>query len=175
MSYMARVMYSYDDRYMISATFRSDASSRLAPSNQWHSYPAVSAGWNINKESFLSDVSWIDSLKLRGGYGQTSNQSVQPYATLGYLSTRPYNFGSTNATGYYVSTLPNPNLGWEYSITTNYGLDFSILKNRLSGTVEYYTTDTKDLLLSVNLPVTSGVMTMLEMLDQLKTKVGKHH
>ena len=157
MSYMARVMYSYDDRYMISATFRSDASSRLAPSNQWHSYPAVSAGWNINKESFLRDVNWIDSLKLRGGYGQTSNQSVQPYATLGYLSTRPYNFGSTNATGYYVSTLPNPNLGWEYSITTNYGLDFSILKNRLSGTVEYYTTDTKDLLLSVNLPVTSGV------------------
>ena len=157
MSYMARVMYSYDDRYMISATFRSDASSRLAPSNQWHSYPAVSAGWNINKESFLRDVNWIDSLKLRGGYGQTSNQSVQPYATLGYLSTRPYNFGANNATGYYVSTLPNPNLGWEYSITTNYGLDFSILKNRLSGTVEYYTTDTKDLLLSVNLPVTSGV------------------
>ncbi|MEP7095151.1 MAG: TonB-dependent receptor [Flavobacterium sp.] len=157
MSYMARVMYSYDDRYMMSATFRSDASSRLAPSNQWHSYPAISAGWNINKESFLSDVSWIDSLKLRGGYGQTSNQSVQPYATLGYLSTRPYNFGSTNATGYYVSTLPNPDLGWEYSITTNYGLDFSVLKNRLSGTLEYYTTDTKDLLLSVNLPVTSGV------------------
>lgn len=157
MSYMARVMYSYDDRYMISATFRSDASSRLAPSNRWHSYPAISAGWNINKESFLRDISWIDSLKLRGGYGQTSNQSVEPYATLGYLSTRPYNFGSTNATGYYVSRLPNANLGWEYSITTNYGLDFSILKNRLSGTIEYYTTDTKDLLLEVALPVTSGV------------------
>ncbi|MES2240664.1 MAG: TonB-dependent receptor [Bacteroidota bacterium] len=156
-SYMARVMYSYDDRYMISATFRSDASSRLAPSNQRHSYPAISAGWNINKEAFMKDISWIDALKLRGGYGQTSNQSVAPYATLGYLSTRPYNFGNTNATGYYVSTLPNPNLGWEYSITTNYGLDFSLLNHRLSGTAEYYTTDTKDLLLSVNLPVTSGV------------------
>ena len=156
-SYMARAMYSYADRYMISATFRSDASSRLAPSNQWHSYPAISAGWNINKESFMSNVSWLDALKLRAGYGQTSNQSVAPYATLGTLSTRPYNFGDTNAIGYYVSTLPNPNLGWEYSITTNYGLDFSMLRNRLSGTVEYYTTDTKDLLLSVNLPVTSGV------------------
>ncbi|MNQ32981.1 TonB-dependent Receptor Plug Domain protein [compost metagenome] len=156
-SYMARAMYSYADRYMISATVRSDASSRLAPSNQWHTYPAFSAGWNISKESFMKNVKWVNSLKLRGGYGQTSNQSVAPYATLGYLSTRPYNFGANNATGYYVSTLPNPNLGWEYSITTNVGLDFSLFNNRLSGTAEYYTTDTKDLLLSVNLPVTSGV------------------
>lgn len=156
-SYMARAMYSYADRYMISATVRSDASSRLAPSNQWHTYPAFSAGWNIGKESFMKNVKWVNSLKLRGGYGQTSNQSVAPYATLGYLSTRPYNFGANNATGYYVSTLPNPNLGWEYSITTNVGLDFSLFNNRLSGTAEYYTTDTKDLLLSVNLPVTSGV------------------
>ncbi|MDQ6530939.1 TonB-dependent receptor [Flavobacterium sp. LHD-85] len=156
-SYMGRVMYSYADRYMISATVRSDASSRLAPSNQWHTYPAFSAGWNISKESFMKNVKWVNSLKLRGGYGQTSNQSVAPYATLGYLSTRPYNFGASNATGYYVSTLPNPNLGWEYSITTNVGLDFSLFNNRLSGTAEYYTTDTKDLLLSVNLPVTSGV------------------
>ena len=156
-SYMARAMYSYADRYMISATVRSDASSRLAPSNQWHTYPAFSVGWNINKESFMKNVTWVNALKLRGGYGQTSNQSVAPYATLGNLSTRPYNFGATNATGYYVSTLPNPELGWEYSITTNFGLDFSLFNNRLSGTAEYYTTDTKDLLLSVNLPVTSGV------------------
>lgn len=156
-SYMGRVMYSYDDRYMISATVRSDASSRLAPSNQWHTYPAFSVGWNINKEGFMKNVNWVNSLKLRGGYGQTSNQSVAPYATLGNLSTRPYNFGDTNAIGYYVSTLPNQNLGWEYSITTNYGLDFSLFNNRLSGTAEYYTTDTKDLLLSVSLPVTSGV------------------
>ncbi len=156
-SYMGRVMYSYDDRYMLSATFRADASSRLAPGHKWHSYPAVSLGWNINKESFMKDVSWLDALKLRLGYGQTSNQSVAPYATLGLLSTRPYNFGASNSPGYYVSTLPNSNLGWEYSITKNAGLDFSILKHRLSGTFEYYVTDTKDLLLSVNLPATSGV------------------
>jgi TonB-dependent starch-binding outer membrane protein SusC len=156
-SYMGRVMYSYDDRYMISGTVRSDASSRLAPGHQWHTYPALSLGWNINKESFMKDLTWIDNLKLRAGYGQTSNQSVAEYATLGLLSTRPYNFGTSNATGYYVSTLPNPNLGWEYSITKNFGLDFSIFKNRLSGTVEYYTTDTKDLLLSVTMPPTSGV------------------
>ena len=157
MSYMGRVMYSYDDRYMLSATFRSDASSRLASGHKWHDYPAVSVGWNIMKESFMKGITVIDALKLRAGYGQTSNQSVSPYSTLGLLKTSPYNFGSTYATGYYVSTLPNPGLGWEYSITQNLGLDFSLLKNRLSGTAEYYITDTKDLLMSVSLPPTSGV------------------
>jgi len=112
MSYMGRVMYSYDNRYMLTATYRSDASSRLAEGHKWHSYPAVSAGWNIKNESFMKDVALISSLKLRAGYGQTSNQSVTPYATLGLLSTRPYNFGSDKyAMGYYVSELPNPNLG----------------------------------------------------------------
>jgi len=157
MSWMGRVMYSYDDRYMISATIRSDASSVLAPGHQWHTYPAVSVGWNIMKESFMKSITVINDLKLRAGYGQTSNQSVSPYSTLGSLKTSPYNYGTTYATGYYVSTLPNPGLGWEYSINKNVGLDFSLLKNRLSGSAEYYITDTKDLLMSVNLPSTSGV------------------
>jgi len=157
-SLMGRVMYSYDDRYMISATIRSDGSSRLAPGHKWHTYPAISAGWNIGKETFMKDVSWMDALKLRLGWGQTSNQSIDPYSTLGQLKTVPYNYGTTGyATGYYVNILPNTNLGWEYSITTNLGLDFSLFKNRLSGTFEYYTTNTHDLLLSVNLPPTSGV------------------
>lgn len=157
-SWMGRVMYSYDNRYMISATVRSDASSVLAEGHKRHTYPAISAGWNISNESFMKGVTFIDKLKLRAGYGQTSNQAVGPYQTLGLLSTRPYNFGDNNyATGYYVSQLPNVNLGWEYSTTSNFGLDFSVLKGRLSGTVEYYITDTKDLLLSVGLPPTAGV------------------
>jgi TonB-dependent starch-binding outer membrane protein SusC len=157
MSWMGRVMYSYDNRYMLSATIRSDASSRLAEGHKWHTYPAVSAGWNIKNESFMKDIEVMTLLKLRVGYGQTSNQSVDPYATLGLLSTRPYNFGSTYSTGFYVSTLPNPDLGWEYSKTWNYGLDFALLNNRLSGTIEYYVTNTEDVLLSVGLPNTSGV------------------
>ena len=157
MSLMGRIMYSYDERYMLSATFRDDASSVLAPGHKWHSYPALSAGWNMMKESFMKSVTAIDALKLRVGYGQTSNQSVNPYATLGGLNTAPYNFGTTYATGYNVSTLPNNNLGWEYSVTTNVAMDFALLKSRLTGTAEYYTTDTKDLLMSVNLPSTSGV------------------
>lgn len=164
-------MYSYDNRYMLSATVRSDASSRLAPGHQWHTYPAVSAGWNITNESFMRDITWLNSLKLRAGYGQTSNQAIAPYATLGVLSTRPYNFGEDNyATGYYVTQLPNPSLGWEYSETWNYGLDFSLFHNRLSGTIEYYTTNTKDILLGVSLPPTSGVSSYTANIGQTQNK-----
>lgn len=157
LSWMGRVMYTYDNRYMLSATVRSDGASVLAPGHQWHTYPAISAGWNVANESFMKNFPMINMLKLRVGYGQTSNQAVNPYSTLGILSTNPYNFGSTYATGYYVSTLPNPSLSWEFSKTTNYGIDFAILNNRLSGTVEYYVTNTNGLLQQVTLPPTSGV------------------
>ncbi len=156
-SWMGRVMYSFDNRYMIMATVRSDGSSRLAKGYKWHTYPAVSAGWNIHNEAFMQDISVINTLKLRVGYGQTSNQAVDPYKTLGLLSTRPYNFGDEFTVGYYVSELPNTKLGWEYSETWNYGLDFAVLNNRLSGTIEYYVQNTKDILLRVGLPSTSGV------------------
>lgn len=170
MSWMGRAMYSYDNRYMLTATLRADASSRLAPGRKWHTYPAVSAGWNIKNESFMQSVSAIDMLKLRIGYGQTSNQAINPYQTLGRLSTRPYNFGSTFSTGYYVSQLPNSNLGWEFSITWNYGLDISLLNNRISATVEYYVTNTKDILLSVSLPPTSGVSSYMANIGETQNK-----
>lgn len=170
MSYMGRIMYSYDNRYMLTATLRADASSRLAEGKKWHTYPAVSAGWNIRQEPFMSGVSVLDILKLRVGYGQTSNQAINPYQTLGRLNTRPYNFGTTYSTGYYVSQLPNANLGWEYSITYNVGLDFSMLKSRLSGTIEYYVTNTKDILLSVGLPATSGVSSYMANIGETQNK-----
>ena len=157
-SWMGRVMYSYDNKYMISAALRSDASSRLAKGHQWHTYPAVSAGWNIARESFMEGTkSWLDNLKLRIGYGETSNQSISPYSTLGGLAVRNYNFGDTYKAGYYVNALPNPELGWEYSKTWNFGLDFSLFNGRLSGSFEYYTQKTNDILLDVSLPSTSGV------------------
>lgn len=171
LSYMGRVMYSYDERYMLSATFRSDGSSRLASGHKWHTYPAVSVGWNISREQFMTDISQINLLKLRVGYGQTSNQSVSPYQTLGLLSTRPYNFGDdTYSTGFTVSQLPNAQLGWEYSQTFNYGLDFKAFDNRLSGTVEYYVQDTKDVLLPVGLPSTSGVSNITANMGQTQNK-----
>jgi TonB-dependent starch-binding outer membrane protein SusC len=157
LSYMARAMYQYDNRYLITATVRSDGSSRLAEGYKWVTYPALSVGWNIHNESFMKNVGFIDQLKLRAGYGETSNQAIGAYSTQGRLTARDYNFGSTFATGYYVSTLPNPTLGWEFSETYNYGLEFGLFKNRLSGSVEYYTTKTKDILYNLGLPITSGV------------------
>lgn len=169
-SWMGRAMYSYNDRYMLSLTARTDGSSRLAPGKKWHTYPAISVGWNIAKESFMENVGLVNLLKLRAGYGQTSNQSVAPYKTLGLLNTRPYNFGTTNSMGMYVSELPNPELGWEYSSTYNVGLDFGILKNRLSGTIEYYIQNTKDVLLNVSLPSTSGVSSYMANIGETQNK-----
>ena len=157
MSWMGRVMYSYDNKYMASVALRSDASSRLAKGHQWHTYPAISAGWNISRESFMEPITWVDNLKLRIGYGETSNQSINPYSTLGGLAVRNYNFGDTYKAGYYVNALPNPELGWEYSKTWNFGIDFSLLSGRLNGSFEYYIQKTNDILLDVSLPSTSGV------------------
>jgi TonB-linked SusC/RagA family outer membrane protein len=170
LSWMGRVMYAYDNRYMISATLRSDGSSVLAEGEKWHTYPAVSAGWNISNESFMQNITAVNSLKLRVGYGQTSNQAIDPYKTYGLLGTRDYNFGAAYATGYIVNELPNPILGWEYSETWNFGLDFSTLSNRLSGTVEYYLTSTKDLLLPLSLPATNGVTTIMSNIGEMQNK-----
>lgn len=170
LSWMGRAMYTYDNKYMLTATFRADGSSRLAPGHKWHTYPAVSAGWNIKNESFMNDVNFVDQLKVRVGYGQTSNQSVDPYKTLGLLGARPYNFGDLFTTGYLVTELPNSLLGWEYSETWNYGVDFGFLNNRLSGTLEYYAQNTKDVLLSVGLPPTSGVGSYMANIGKTQNK-----
>jgi TonB-dependent starch-binding outer membrane protein SusC len=172
-SWMGRVMYAYDDKYMISATLRSDASSVLAPGHKWHTYPAVSVGWNIANESFMENITPFNALKLRVGYGETSNQAVGPYATLGRLDTRPYNFGageSGYATGYYISELPNENLGWEFTETWNVGIDFGLFEGRLNGTIEYYKQHTKDILLRVDLPSTTGVGSYMANIGETENK-----
>jgi len=157
-SYMGRVAYSYDNRYLLSVTYRADASSVLAEGNKWHAYPAVSAGWNIGNEQFMQNVNWLSFLKLRAGYGQTSNQSVRPYGTYGTMNAAYYTAGGSSAVqGFVPNTVPNPNLGWEYSETYNFGLDFSLFNSRLSGTAEYYMVSTKDLLMNVDLPSSSGI------------------
>lgn len=169
-SMMGRIMYSYDDRYMLTVAIRNDKSSRLAPDHNSHTYPAVSVGWNIGKESFMSNLTWLDSFKLRLGYGQTSNQAVSPFKTLGTLGTRPYNFGNDiYSTGYFVQELANDKLGWEYSETMNYGVDFAFL-NRITGSFEYYVQKTNDVLLSVSLPSTSGVSSYMDNIGKTQNK-----
>ncbi|GEJ43917.1 SusC/RagA family TonB-linked outer membrane protein [Chryseobacterium sp. ON_d1] len=170
LSGMGRIMYTYDNKYMLTATLRADGSSRLAPGNKWHTYPALSLGWNVTNESFMQNIKAINLLKFRAGWGQTSNQAVNPYSTLGALTVTPYNFGGTNSTGVYVSQAPNPNLGWEYSKTQNYGVDFGLFNNRLTGSVEYYKTHTYDLLTQKSLPPSTAIGSIVSNVAETENK-----
>ncbi|MFN4285482.1 MAG: SusC/RagA family TonB-linked outer membrane protein [Lacibacter sp.] len=170
LSYMARINYAFNDKYLLTFTFRRDGSSRLAPGNQWFNYPAVSAGWVMTDEPFLQNVKALTTLKLRAGWGQTSNQAINPYQSLGLVNNSNglpagdfggniirYNFGPTIVTGYNVVTLPNPNLSWEFTSVANVGVDFNFLNGNITGSLEYYNAQTNRILYTVNLPVTSGV------------------
>ncbi|AGA77900.1 SusC/RagA family TonB-linked outer membrane protein [Echinicola vietnamensis] len=155
MSYMARFNYSYKDRYLLTLTGRSDGASVLSEGNKWDFFPSFSLGWKIHDEAFMSDVDWVNQLKLRIGMGTVGNQAVAPYNTAGGLVQVPYVFGSDPANGYVTGNpkgssqgaLPNRNLGWEKTRQWNFGLDFGLWKDRLYGSIEYYNADTYDLLL----------------------------
>ena len=158
-SYMARVNYGYDNRYLLTATIRTDGASTLSPGNQYYTYPAFSLGWNVTNEKFMSAVPVISNLKLRGGWGKTSNQGVPPYATLGLLSSSTYNFGQNSAgqqAAYLVTTLANNQLKWQSTSQWNIGMDFGVLKNRITGSIDIYKQKTKDILLDLNLPQSNG-------------------
>ncbi len=170
LSYMARVNYSYDDRYLLTLTGRIDGSSRLAPGNKYHRYPAISAGWNASNESFMKGFQWLSNLKLRVGYGQTSNQSINPYSSLGQVSTyngigdvgsagsiTRYNYGPTVVSGYNLTALPNSSLDWEYTQTVNVGVDFGLFNSRITGSIDWYHAHTFNILYGITLPATSGV------------------
>jgi TonB-dependent starch-binding outer membrane protein SusC len=158
-SYMARLNYAFENRFLLTATVRTDGSSVLSTGNQYYTYPAFAIGWNIANEKFMYKADWVNSLKLRGGWGITSNQGINPYATLGALSTNAYNFGPGTAgqnIGYLVTSLANQNLKWQSTAETDIGLDFGILKNRLTGTFDIYFQNTNNILLQESLPASNG-------------------
>jgi TonB-linked SusC/RagA family outer membrane protein len=160
-SYMARLNYNFNDKYNLTATFRRDGSSRLAPGNKWFNYPALAAAWNVGEERAFENASFMTNFKIRAGWGITSNQSVNPYATLGGLSSNNYNFGGTNVIGYFVGSLPNKNLKWESTAVTNVGLDFGFFQNRITGTIDLYQSKTKDLLVAKALPISNGASSVI--------------
>ncbi|MBS1604346.1 MAG: TonB-dependent receptor [Bacteroidetes bacterium] len=166
-SYMGRLNYTFNDKYLLTLTMRSDGSSVLAPGNKYHLFPSAAAAWNISRESFMQGLSKLSSLRVRASYGQVGNPSINPYQTLGSLTTQTYNYGSTNTTGLYPNAAPNPGLGWEYTATANAGVDFGFFANRLTGSVEFYHSYTKDMIMPVTLPPTAGIP------NQILTNVGK--
>lgn len=156
-SFMGRLRYSLLNRYLLTLTGRYDGSSVFAQSDKYGFFPAVSAAWKINKENFLRGAYNINELKLRASYGSVGNQALAPYQTLGTVGSFPYVFDGVIAGGNIpASELPNPNLSWETSTTFNLGLDFGLWQNRLSGSIEYYNTHTRDLLVDVTLSGVTG-------------------
>ncbi|MEO6850567.1 MAG: SusC/RagA family TonB-linked outer membrane protein, partial [Mucilaginibacter sp.] len=171
LSYMGRLAYGFDDRYNITLTVRRDAASSLAPGHQWFTYPAVGLGWNITNESFMKGINWLNNLKLRGGYGVSGNRNVGAYATLGNFAPSAYNFGTSGgALAYTVSSLPNYTLHWQSTAQADIGLEFSVLNNRISGSIDVYNQNTKDILLLVNLPPSSGASNTFQNLGKTSGK-----
>lgn len=156
-SYMGRLNYNYAGKYMATLTMRSDGSSVLAPGNKFHVFPSAAVAWNLINESFMKDVTAVSNLKLRASYGSVGNSSVDPYQTLGALSSINYNYGSVTTIGSYPTNAPNPKLTWEYTSTLNVGVDFGFFNNRISGSIDAYHQYTNSLLLPENLPATSGI------------------
>lgn len=164
-SYMARVNYNYDDRYLLTVSGRYDGSSVLASGRKWAFFPSAALGWRISQEDFMANAVNVDQLKLRAGAGVTGNSAVSPYGTLGVISSyyMPFSTGNemifvTNEP-YYSSganKMPNPELGWEKTLQFNYGLDFSFFRGRIGGTVDVYHSQTNDLLLSRSIPSLTG-------------------
>ncbi|TMM58413.1 TonB-dependent receptor [Maribacter algarum] len=167
-SFMGRVNYDFDGKYLFQASLRADGSSRLAPGNQWKYFPGISAGWRIDQEDFLADTS-VSELKLRASYGQVGNTSVLPYQTAGRLGSTVYAFGEEPALGFGLNEIPNEDLTWEVSKTFDIGLDYGFLNNRIVGSIDYFRTNTDDLLLERALPSTSGYSTVLQNIGSTQT------
>lgn len=166
-SYMARINYAYDSKYLATFTARGDGYSAFGKNNKWALFPSAALGWVMSSEEFMSSLTdkWMDMLKLRLSYGANGNQAISPYQTLDRLSLNNYIWGDGGETvnGSYLpfNGVGNPNLRWETTYSLNTGLDFSFWSGRLSGTFEYYRSTTKDLLMSRNVPVMNGFSSIM--------------
>jgi TonB-linked SusC/RagA family outer membrane protein len=155
-SYMGRINYDYNDKYLVTLTARVDGSSRFGENSKYGTFPGIALAWNISNEPFLKGTTWLDQLKLRVSRASVGNQGVQPYQTQGQLGRSVYAWGANAAYGYRPGTIGNPDLKWETSTSSNIGLDFSLWRGRVSGSLELYQTNTTDLLLSDQLPTSIG-------------------
>jgi TonB-linked SusC/RagA family outer membrane protein len=154
--FFGRVGYGFNDKYNLLASVRYEGSSRFGSDNKWGLFPSISAGWTISNEDFMSDVSLINMLKLRVGYGRTGSISTDPYQSLtryAYSSSQFYFNGKDWVSILQPVANPNPDLGWETNIEYNFGLDFSLLQNRVSGTIDYYDRTLEDLVFDYPVPV----------------------
>jgi len=171
-SYFARVSYNYDSKYMLTMNMRADGSSKLHPDHRWGIFPSFSAAWRISSEKFMKDITWIDDLKLRGGWGQTGNQSgIGDYSYLQRYNINRipwFEEGNDHAVpGISQANLRTSDLKWETTSQTNIGLDLTVLNNRLTFSMDYYYKKTTDMLMKVSLPAGAAATTSI--------KIGRAH
>ena len=171
LGFMGRIQYGFKDRYLLNVIVRRDGSSRFGPRNRWGTFPSVAGAWRISEEPFMKKANFISNLKLRVSYGIVGNQDgIGNYETLGTTTDYKMEFGDNFIMGYLPgNSLPNPALKWESTASTNFGLDFGFFDNRLTGTVEYYLTRTKNLLVSRQINSVLGYTGMMDNLGKTST------
>lgn len=163
-SILSKVDYNYDERYFLSGSYRRDGSSRLSKEERWGDFWSVAAAWNLLKEDFLSDVSWLSGLRLRASYGVNG---TLPSSNYGYMSLVNYTGKYMGNPGGVITTVGNDKLSWETSYNTNIGLDFGLFKQRLRGTIEYFNRDSKNLLQDVPISMVTGFSSTLQNIGRI--------
>ncbi len=170
-SYMARLNYSFTDKYLLTVSGRYDGASVLAEGNKWSFFPSAALGWRVDQENFIKNVNWVTQLKLRAGFGVTGNAAIDAYQTKQRLDAMFYPFGTTSTAGQVnVKTLANPDLGWEKTTQYNVGIDYSIFKSRIYGSLDVYTSHTTDLLLKKSIPTVTGYPETYANIGETKSK-----
>lgn len=162
LSYVGRLFYGFKSKYLLTASIRADGASVFGPNNKWGYFPSVALAWRLSDELFMKNVSWVTDLKIRASYGVTGNQAINPYQTQGGLGRTIYAWNESPAFGYLQSELANKDLKWESTESRNLGLDFGLINGRINGSLEVYFTNTFDLLMSRQLPITSGYNQVIE-------------
>ncbi|MEK6477241.1 TonB-dependent receptor [Catalinimonas sp. 4WD22] len=170
LAYIARVNYSFRDKYLMSATYRREGSSRFGANNKWGDFPAVSVGWRISEEPFLQNSILIDDLKLRASWGVTGNNDIGNYTSLSTMNPANYILGNSFASGQVLAAFANADLGWEQSNQLNIGLDLALFENQLSFTAEYYNKVTNDMLLPIEIPAISGFQSTFSNIGKVENK-----
>src|SRR5574344_727469 len=174
LSYFGRINYTLLDRYLFTATFRADGSSKFSPSHRWGYFPAAAFAWRASEESFMKDISWLDDLKVRLAYGSVGNDGISSdlWSQTWASSSTVYDINKTSLTSYGLAsdTMANPDLKWETTITRNFGVDFGVLKGRLTGTLDMYWNSTKDLLMNTTLPGVTGFTSTYANIGQTSNK-----
>lgn len=169
-SFMGRINYAYQDKYLITLTGRSDGASQLAEGNKWAFFPSVAVAWKMSNEPFIEKIKFFSTLKLRLSYGEVGNSTVNPYSTQAGLLNTGYDFDGIAANGFAPLNLGNKDLRWERSKEINLGIDFGFFRNRISGSVELYNRKTVDLILNQKIPTSSGFSQVVANVGQIGNK-----